>query len=52
MSKTAPQTGSSHLSNMLFVAIRRLGSSALPFVVVILIWQFASLFFRAFCFPR
>ena len=30
---------------------KRLGSSALPFVVVILIWQFASLFFPRFLFP-
>jgi ABC-type nitrate/sulfonate/bicarbonate transport system permease component len=36
---------------MLFAAIKRLGSSVLPFVVVILIWQFASLFFPRFLFP-
>src|SRR6202012_1629715 len=30
---------------------KRLGSSVLPFVVVIALWQFASLFFPRFLFP-
>jgi hypothetical protein len=51
MSETAPQAGSSPLANMVFATIKRLGSSVLPFVVVILLWQFASLFFPRFLFP-
>src|ERR1700687_5356421 len=51
MSETTPQTASSPLAAMLLAGIRRLGSSVLPFVVVILIWQFASLFFPRFLFP-
>src|SRR3984957_13202254 len=51
MSDTAPPAGSPPRENLLLVALRRLGSSVLPFVVVILIWQFASLFFPRFLFP-
>jgi len=51
MSEAVPETGSSPLVAMLFAAARRLGSSVLPFVVVILCWQFASLFFPRFLFP-
>ena len=51
MSATEPQAGSPALATMLFEAMKRLGSSVLPFVVVILIWQFASLFFPRFLFP-
>ncbi len=51
MSDTAPETGSSSLAAMLLAAMKRLGMSALPFVVVILLWQFASLFFPRFLFP-
>jgi ABC-type nitrate/sulfonate/bicarbonate transport system permease component len=50
MSEAAPQAGSP-LVTMLSVTVRRLGASVLPFVVVILIWQFASLFFPRFLFP-
>lgn len=51
MSETAPQTGSPPPENMLVAAAKRLGSSALPLVVVMLLWQFASLFFPPFLFP-
>ena len=51
MSATAPQAGSPAPAPMLLEAMKRLGSSVLPFVVVILIWQFASLFFPRFLFP-
>jgi len=51
MSATAPQAGSPAPATMLLKAMKRLGSSVLPFVVVILIWQFASLFFPRFLFP-
>src|SRR5882757_1097371 len=51
MSATAPQAGSPAPATMLLEAMKRLGSSVLPFVVVILIWQFASLFFPRFLFP-
>src|SRR3984957_8515435 len=50
MSDTAPPAGSPR-GNLLLAALKRLGSSVLPFVVVILIWQFASLFFPRFLFP-
>src|SRR5216683_7397674 len=51
MSATEPQAGSPAPATMLLAAMRRLGCSVLPFVVVILIWQFASLFFPRFLFP-
>src|SRR6266478_2429868 len=51
MSETAPQPASSPMATMWLAGIKRLGSSALPFVVVISIWQFASLFFPRFLFP-
>src|ERR1700681_3170221 len=51
MSETTPQPASSPLATMLLAGIRRLGASILPFVVVIAIWQFASLFFPRFLFP-
>jgi NitT/TauT family transport system permease protein len=51
MSETAPPAGSPPRQNLLLAALKRLGSSVLPFVVVILIWQFASLFFPRFLFP-
>ena len=51
MTETAPQAGSPPLATMLLAAAKRLGTSVLPFVVVILIWQFASLFFPRFLFP-
>src|SRR3981189_2631356 len=51
MSATEPQAGSPALATMLFEAMKRLGSSVLPFVGGILIGQFASLFFPRFLFP-
>src|SRR5882757_5551347 len=51
MSEAAPQSGPPPLATMLLSAVKRVGSSALPFVVVILLWQFASLFFPRFLFP-
>src|SRR6202051_5365193 len=51
MSETAPQAGSSRWATLLLATMKRLGSSVLPFVVVILVWQFASLFFPRFLFP-
>ena len=51
MNETAPQSGSSPLAITLLAALKRVGSSVLPFVVVILLWQFASLFFPRFLFP-
>ncbi|MGA7999654.1 MAG: hypothetical protein WCA28_32725, partial [Bradyrhizobium sp.] len=51
MSDAAPQTLASPQPNRLLAAARRLGTSVLPFVVVILVWQFASLFFPRFLFP-
>jgi ABC-type nitrate/sulfonate/bicarbonate transport system permease component len=51
MSDGAPQPAPSRLATVLFGAAKRLGTSALPFVVVILLWQFASLFFPRFLFP-
>ena len=38
--------------NTLLAAAKRLGTSVLPFVVVILVWQFPRYSFRASCFPR
>src|SRR6201991_2763242 len=51
MSETISQSGSSRLATTLSGTAKRLGSSVLPFVVVILLWQFASLFFPRFLFP-
>src|ERR1700729_1156228 len=51
MSETAPSAGASPLAAMLVAGAKRFGTSVLPFVVVILIWQFASLFFPRFLFP-
>src|ERR1700722_515827 len=51
MSETAPQAGPPPMAMLLLAVARRLGMSVLPFVVVILIWQFASLFFPRFLFP-
>jgi NitT/TauT family transport system permease protein len=51
MSETISQTGSSRLATKLSGTAKRLGISVLPFVVVILLWQFASLFFPRFLFP-
>src|SRR5664279_4187817 len=51
MSETTPQLASTPLATMLLAGFKRLGSSVLPFVVVIAIWQFASLFFPRFLFP-
>ena len=51
MNETAPQAGLSPLAIALLAALKRVGSSVLPFVVVILLWQFASLFFPRFLFP-
>src|SRR5471032_2802426 len=51
MSETAPRAGPPPLATMLLAGAKRLGMSVLPFVVVILIWQFASLFFPRFLFP-
>ena len=45
MSETAPQTASAPTESMLSAAAKRLWESVLPFVVVIALWQFASLFF-------
>ncbi len=50
MSETGSQAGPP-LPTLLLAGLKRLGSSVLPFVVVILIWQFASLFFPRFLFP-
>ena len=51
MTQLAPGSESLTLQDMLLSAIRRFGVSVLPFVVVILLWQFASLFFPRFLFP-
>ena len=51
MSDSALQPASPRLSAMLLSGMKRLGLSVLPFVVVILLWQFASLFFPRFLFP-
>jgi ABC-type nitrate/sulfonate/bicarbonate transport system permease component len=51
MSAAAPQAGLSPLAITLLGALKRVGTSVLPFVVVILLWQFASLFFPRFLFP-
>jgi NitT/TauT family transport system permease protein len=51
MTGTTPQRRWSRLASMSLAAAKRLALSALPFVVVILVWQFASLFFPRFLFP-
>src|SRR3984957_6828415 len=51
MGEGRPRPGSPPWANMLLAGAKRLGSSVLPFVVVILLWQFASLFFPRFLFP-
>src|SRR4030088_3849904 len=51
MSETSPQAASTPLTTIFLAGLKRLGSSVLPFVVVIAIWQFASLFFPRFLFP-
>ena len=51
MSDAAPHIVTSPPENRLLAAAKRLGTSVLPFVVVILVWQFASLFFPRFLFP-
>ena len=51
MSETAPQSGSSRQAILLLAISKRVGASVLPFVAVILVWQFASLFFPRFLFP-
>jgi NitT/TauT family transport system permease protein len=51
MSETVSQSGPSKLTIGLFGTAKRLALSILPFVVVILLWQFASLFFPHFLFP-
>src|SRR5271154_2081026 len=51
MSETASPAGSPPRPSPLLTALKGLGTSVLPFVVVILIWQFASLFFPRFLFP-
>src|ERR1700679_1263216 len=47
----ASQPAPSPFAAMLLTTAKRLGTSVLPFVVVILLWQFASLFFPRFLFP-
>jgi NitT/TauT family transport system permease protein len=51
MSATTSQSGPSKLAIGLFGTAKRLALSALPFVVVIVLWQLASLFFPRFLFP-
>ena len=51
MSEAMPQAEMSPLAARVLGAARRLVLSALPFVVVIALWQFASLFFPRFLFP-
>src|SRR5258708_12564734 len=51
MTEAVPESGSPPLADVLLSALRRFGLSILPFVVVILLWQFASLFFPRFLFP-
>src|SRR5882762_11384613 len=51
MSDAAPASGAPSLQDMVLSGVRRFGLSVLPFVVVILLWQFASLFFPRFLFP-
>src|SRR5271163_3080005 len=51
MSEAMPQAGTSPLATKLVEMAKRLVLSVLPFVVVILLWQFASLFFPRFLFP-
>jgi NitT/TauT family transport system permease protein len=51
MTETVPGSGPPELTGLLLSAARRFALSILPFVVVILLWQFASLFFPRFLFP-
>jgi NitT/TauT family transport system permease protein len=51
MSDIASRSGSPPLSAVLLSGLRKFGMSVLPFVVVIALWQFASLFFPRFLFP-
>ena len=51
MSEAMPQAATSSLADNVLGVARRLVLSALPFVVVIALWQFASLFFPRFLFP-
>jgi ABC-type nitrate/sulfonate/bicarbonate transport system permease component len=51
MSDATTQPALSRFATMLLATGKRLGTSVLPFVVVILLWQFASLFFPRFLFP-
>ncbi|MEN3379407.1 MAG: NitT/TauT family transport system permease protein [Hyphomicrobiales bacterium] len=51
MNETAPQAGLSPLAVTSLAALKRVGSSVLPFVVVIQLWQFASLYFPRYQFP-
>jgi hypothetical protein len=51
MSEAMPRAGMSPLAANLLGIARRLVLSVLPFAVVILLWQFASLFFPRFLFP-
>jgi ABC-type nitrate/sulfonate/bicarbonate transport system permease component len=51
MSESAPQSGSSRQTILLLAMAKRVGTAVLPFAVVILVWQFASLFFPRFLFP-
>ena len=51
MIETAPQTGSSQRTILLLAMAKRVGAAVLPFAVVIVVWQFASLFFPRVLFP-
>ena len=51
MSEALPQAGMSPLAANVLGMAKRLVLSVLPFVVVIALWQFASLFFPRFLFP-
>ena len=51
MNEAAPGAGSPLPSVLVLTGLRQIGVSVLPFVVVILLWQFASLFFPRFLFP-
>jgi ABC-type nitrate/sulfonate/bicarbonate transport system permease component len=51
MTQAVPGSASPSPVLPLLWAARRFGLSILPFAVVILLWQFASLFFPRFLFP-
>ncbi|MDF3813768.1 MULTISPECIES: ABC transporter permease subunit [Rhodopseudomonas] len=51
MSGRVIETVDTPLSTHLLTAAKRVGTSLLPFAVVIALWQFASLFFPSFLFP-